>query len=56
MGRQNGRKLRRGDLKARQGFFAAGHRRDDDVALKSGSAKKYYQGGLEETILRLFVV
>jgi hypothetical protein len=32
------------------------HRRDGNVARKAESAKKYYQIGSEETILRLFEV
>jgi len=42
---QNGRKPRRAELKARQGFFVLGHWRDGNVALKATSAKKYYQEG-----------
>jgi hypothetical protein len=47
-------KPRRAEPKAQQGFFALGHWRDGNVAPKAGGAKKYYQGGPVETILRLF--
>jgi hypothetical protein len=41
---------------ARQGFFAPGLRRDGNVPPNGSSAKKYYHGSSNETILRLFAV